>query len=130
MSRREPPVPPSILRQVVAGARGNPRTALRALSDLIVHDEEPERALSARSALERRAGELGRPHGMLMAELLERGSASPSDEALQRSLGVTRARLTQLLREMFEDGLVVAGHSPITGPGRPRTLYRPNLEQG
>jgi predicted ArsR family transcriptional regulator len=64
---------------------------------------------------------------MLMAELLDRGQASASDQALQRTLGVTRARLSQLLNELAAFGLVTAENERSEGPGRPRVIYRPDL---
>lgn len=128
LARRGTDIAGGVLGGVAAGAEGNPRAAIRALNDALVHGRDPSDQLVARGELLDRASELGRPHGMLMAELLDRGSASPSDEELQHALGIGRARLTQLFRDMHERGLVVAGHSAITGPGRPRTLYRPNLE--
>jgi hypothetical protein len=128
LARRVSDVPGSVLGGVAAGAEGNPRAAIRALNEAIVHGRDPTDVLAARGRLLERAADLGRPHGMLMAELLDRGSASPSDDDLQKTLGISRARLTQLFRTLFEHGLVVAGRSAIEGPGRPRTLYRPRLE--
>lgn len=121
---------PATLAKVAAGADGNPRVAIRALGEAIVNDRDPAEQLSGRGALLGRAAHLGRPHGMVMAELLDRGQASPSDEELQHSLGVSRARLTQLLRDLFKAGLVVADQDRATGQGRPRTSYRPALEDG
>lgn len=128
LTRRGADMPGSVLGTVAAGAEGNPRAAIRALNDALVYGIDPTEQFLARGVLLKRAAEIGRPHGMLMAELLDRGSASPSDEELQQRLGISRARLTQLFRDMYDHGLVVAGHSPIEGPGRPRTLYRPRLE--
>ena len=113
--------------RVAANANGNPRRALRALSDAIVHGTDPASTLTARAALETSASAVGRPHGMLMVELLERGQASASDVDLQKSLGVSRARLSQLLSDLLERELVVADVEGPSGPGRPRTVFRPAL---
>jgi energy-coupling factor transporter ATP-binding protein EcfA2 len=127
LARRAPDVAPETLGRVAAHASGNPRAALRALNDAAIHDRDPAQGLTARAKLLDQASALGRPHGMLMAELLDRGQASPSDELLQRTLGVTRARLTILLRQMLREGVVVADTEKPEGPGRPRTIYRPAL---
>ena len=115
------------LTQAAARARGVPRDALRALNDAIVHGRNPADVVAERAELLDRASSLGRPYGMLMAELLDRDQASPSDDDLQATLGLTRARLTHLLRELHEKGLVEAQSERPSGPGRPRTIYRPAL---
>ncbi|HWC26107.1 MAG TPA: ATP-binding protein [Solirubrobacteraceae bacterium] len=117
----------STLRLVAENARGNPRRAIRALGDAFARGADPASTLAARSQLETQASTIGRPHGMLMAELLERGQASASDDAVQRSLGITRARLNQLLRELLDHKLVIQDVEAPSGPGRPRTIYRPAL---
>jgi hypothetical protein len=130
LSRRaEPdqPWPRDLLVSAARGANGNPREAVRALSDALLHDRDPAGALDARGRLLDRATRLGRPAGLLMAELLDRGQASPSDEDLQRTLGVTRSRLTQLLRQLLADDLVTTESERANGPGRPRIVYRPSL---
>jgi hypothetical protein len=121
------PWPRDLLASVASGAQGSPREAVRALSDALVHDRDPAAALDARARLLTRASKHGRPAGLLMAELLDRGQASPSDDDLQRTLGVTRSRLTQLFRLLLADKLVMAESERPDGPGRPRTVYRPAL---
>jgi energy-coupling factor transporter ATP-binding protein EcfA2 len=120
------PVPESF-DKAAAAAHGNPREALRILSEDTVRDRDSTDPLEARGRLLNEASGLGRPHGMLMAELLDRGQASASDQALQRTLGVTRARLSQLLNELAAFGLVTAENERSEGPGRPRVIYRPDL---
>jgi DNA-binding MarR family transcriptional regulator len=117
----------SLVRNAAAAAGGNPREALRAVQDAILHDRDPAELSGRRSKLLDEASELGRSHGMLMAELLDRGQASPSDDDLQAALGLTRSRLTHLLRQLLEKSLVVAETDRQAGPGRPRTVYRPAL---
>ena len=115
--------------KAAAGARGNPREALRILSEDAVRDRDSSDPLQARGVLLDDASRIGRPHGMLMAELLDRGQASASDQALQRTLGVTRARLSQLFGELAAHGLVTAENERSERPGRPRVIYRPNLQR-
>jgi energy-coupling factor transporter ATP-binding protein EcfA2 len=130
LARRADPADPwprDLLVGAATGAGGSPREALRILSDALVHGRDPSALLDARTRLLDHATQLGRPAGMLMAELLNRGQASPSEEDLQASLGVTRSRLTQLLRELLAQELVVAESERADGPGRPRVVYRPAL---
>lgn len=121
--------PQRVIVSAASGAQGSPREAVRALSDALVYDRDPASVLDARSRLLDRASEHGRPAAMLMAELLDRGQASPSDEDLQRTLGVTRSRLTQMFRQLLADELVSAENERPAGPGRPRTVYRPAVPQ-
>lgn len=66
----------------------------------------------------------GRQGAMLLAEIWGRGAVSASDEALQRSLGLSRARLVQLLRELERAEILTAFPQPTPGStGRPRTMY-------
>ena len=116
--------------EIAAQARGNPRAALRAANGALVTGERPGSAASRRAELLSDARGLGRPHGMLMSELLDLGQASPSDEALQARLGLSRARITTLLRQLLEAGLVSNGTDRTDAPGRPKTMYRPRLEVG
>ncbi|MDQ3587173.1 MAG: hypothetical protein M3375_02315 [Actinomycetota bacterium] len=123
----ESPLERDLVISAAAGANGSPREALRALADAVVNDRDPGELLSKRARLLDDASRLGRAPGTLMAELLDRGEASPSDELLQATLGVTRSRLTQLFRELLNAKLVVAETERTGGPGRPRTIYRPAL---
>jgi energy-coupling factor transporter ATP-binding protein EcfA2 len=125
--RTDGDVPPSLIAASAEGAGGNPREALRALRYGIVNDVDPANFINARGRIQEDANALGRPAGMLMAELLSRGQASPSEIDLQDTFGITRARLNQIFRELLEQGLVVAETERADGPGRPRVIYRPNL---
>lgn len=116
-----------LIRAAAVGAEGNPRQALRALSFGVVNDQDPGVLLDERARLLEMAAQLGRAPAMLLAELLDRGQASPSDAELQESLGVTRARLTQMFHQLRENDLVISEPERADGPGRPRTVYRPNL---
>ncbi len=128
LSRRaEGELPGRLITAAAAGAEGSPRQALRALSYGVVNDEDPAVLLNERGRLLDEATQLGRAPSMLLAELLDRKQASPSDADLQDSLGVTRARLTQMFHQLAEHNLVVSETERAAGPGRPRTVYRPNL---
>lgn len=125
--QEDDPLPRALLIGAATGARGSAREALHALNSALVHGQDPATLLDERGRLLGEAAELGRGAGMLMDELLDRGQASPSDGDLQATLGVTRSRLTQMLRELLTRGLVVAESERPSGPGRPRTVYRPAL---
>jgi energy-coupling factor transporter ATP-binding protein EcfA2 len=116
-----------LVSSAASAGEGNPRKAIRALGDAVVNGRSPDDRLYQRGQLLERASEVGRAPAMLMAELLDREQASPSDEDLQATLGVSRARLTQMFRQLQDEGLVLAGAARPEGPGRPRTVYRPAL---
>jgi DNA-binding MarR family transcriptional regulator len=118
---------PKLLSQIAADARGNPRAAIRAANNALVHGGDAADELSARARLLDAAAQIGRPQGMLMAELLDLGQASPSDEALLDRLGLTRARVSTLLQQLLEADLVESTVERSDRPGRPRTVYRPAL---
>lgn len=132
LTRRYPPteeVDKELVLHAAVNAGGSPREALRAMSHGLLNDGDPAAFLEERGMLLERASRLGRTAGMLMAELLDRGQASPSEPELQDSLGLTRARLTQLFHVLQEHGLVVGEAARSSGPGRPRMTYRPNLKR-
>ncbi len=127
LQTRTDELPQALLSQIAADARGNPRAAIRAANDALVHGYDPTSELSARGRLLDAAAQLGRPHGMLMAELLDLGQASPSDEVLLDRLGLTRARVSTLLQQLLDANLVESAVERSDRPGRPRTVYRPAL---
>lgn len=127
LHKRTDELPPTLMSQIAADARGNLRAAIRAANDALVDGTDPADELSARARLLDTAAQLGRPQGMLMAELLDLGQASPSDEVLLSRLGLTRARVSTLLQQLLDAGLVDSGAERSDGPGRPRTIYRPAL---
>ncbi len=115
LARRADPAqlwPRDLLISAATGANGSPRQALRALSDALVHDRDPAAALDQRGRLLDRASELGRPAAMLMAELLDRGQASPSDDDLQKTLGVTRAPNSAAARAARQEPRDRRGRAP------------------
>lgn len=127
LQKRTDELPCELLSQIADDARGNPRAAIRAANDAIVRGDDPTGDLTARARLLDTAVQLGRPHGILMEELLDLGQASPSDEVLLERLDLTRARVNTLLQQLLEAGLVEAAVERSEGPGRPRTIYRPAL---
>lgn len=125
LERREAWWEPRVRAAIAANAAGNPRAAIQASNDAAIHGRDPLSDLQGRAGLLDTASRLGRPHAMLMAELLDRGQGGPSDDELRRSLGLSRPRLTKLLHELLEHDLVTASTERAEGPGRPRTVYRP-----
>jgi hypothetical protein len=71
------------------------------------------------------AGErAGRPGATLLGEMWGRAGVSASDAELQRRLGVTRNRLTALLRTLADAGVLSSYPEPREGKtGRPRMIY-------
>ena len=130
LKKRDKGLPQRQRQRIAAGAQGNPRAALRAANRAIIYGLEPADQWAERADVMERASALGRPHAMLMAELLDLGQASPSDDVLQHRLGLSRARLTQLLRELLDHELVETGVERPEGPGRPKTIYHPAIGRG
>ncbi len=114
----------SRLDALVAAGQGRPRQLLAAARDVALGSG---RQAGFAAALLAEAAKLGRPAGMLAAELQALGAASASDEELLRRLGWTRARATQVFRELLQAGIVEAHRERIPGSaGRPRTVYSLN----
>lgn len=101
--RRDPTLVNTVLKRVPL----RPRDLVAAARDGLLHAEDAPARFRVQGDLTERAAALGRPHAMLMYELLARGAASASDEALLQRLGYSRARLAQLLAEMQEAGLLI-----------------------
>ncbi len=127
LDNRTDELTPKLVSRIAADARGNPRAAIRAANNALVHGGDPADELSARTRLLDAAAQIGRPQGMLMAELLDLGQASPSDPTLLDRLGLTRARVSTLLQQLLEADLVESSVERSERPGRPRTVYRPAL---
>ncbi len=88
LRKRTDELPAALLSRIATDTRGNARAAIRAANDAIVHGDDPAADLTARARLLDTAAQLGRPQGMVMAELLDIGQASPSDEVLLERLGL------------------------------------------
>lgn len=104
-----------------------PRVLLAAARAVVLGERDDHRALARVAAMQQEAGRIGRAATMLLTELLDRGPVSASDEDLQRSLGWTRPRIVQVLKQLEGANLVVATTQPGR-TGRPRTLYAVNVD--
>ncbi len=69
------------------------------------------------------AGAIGRSAAEVVQALADLGPLSPSDERLLARLGCTRARASQVLRALYEHGLVTYRDVPADRPGRPNRVY-------
>lgn len=110
---------PTLVNTVIERVPWRPRDLVAAARDGLLHAEDAPARFRVQGDLTERAAALGRPHAMLMYELLSRGAASASDEALLQRLGYSRARLAQLLAQMQIAGLLVRqrdGRKVLFGP--------------
>lgn len=108
---------------LVSVGRIGPRQP-RALLALAAGEMPPHDPKRQYELMEQAAAVAGRPGAMLVAELWARDGVSASDEELQRSLGVTRNRLTELLRTLASHNILSSYAEPREGKtGRPRELY-------
>ena len=100
---------------------GNPRRLLRDLRRLTAEGGEAG-FLNGRDEQARRLRDLGRPAGMLVAELESLGPRSASDEELLRRLGWSRQRAAQVFDQLEGAGIVTDARQ--AGPrGRPRRVF-------
>lgn len=113
---------PDELMKVVSTSEGNPRRLVSAARERATEEASDERT-ARRQALLAVLGERGRAATMLVAELEARGSASASDEGLQKRLGWSRARLAQVFQELEKSGIVTSSSRSEGGPGRPKKVY-------
>jgi DNA-binding transcriptional ArsR family regulator len=98
----------------------------RALVALAYGEKRPVDLMPARQDLLLAGAEAaaGRAGAMLLAEMWDRGGVSASDRDLQRRLGVTRNRLTELLRALEDGGILHSHPERREGKtGRPRMIY-------
>lgn len=105
-----------------------PRNLLAAARDVLLADEDPTRWITNHYALQWRAAALSRPAAMLFSELMDLAPVSASDARLLDRLGWTRARASQVFKQLEDSGLVVVTGQTPEGPGRPRKLYAPNSQ--
>ena len=104
------PAPPPTPRALLDAARRDP-------DDPASADAERSRRLDAAAALG--------PSALEVARLLDDlGSVSAADDTARDRLGVTAARLSQILAQMYDEGLVTYEDVRAGGPGRPRRRYR------
>ena len=114
-------VPDSLLRDVAAAARGNPRQLVSLAREALVEGQSVDELVAARAASRDRALELGEAAARLFSYLEANGAASASDERMLRELRWSRSRATQVLRELEQAGLVEA--TSERGESGRRKLY-------
>lgn len=123
-------VPDGALGEIVDAAERTPRAVISAARAALGMGEVPSsrgaaEVLERRAQAHARAHALGRGAAMLVAVLQgQGGAASASDPELLAALGWTRARATQVLRQLEEAGLATGTESASGGAGRPRRVYR------
>jgi energy-coupling factor transporter ATP-binding protein EcfA2 len=114
-------VPHEVLEQIAAAAAETPRSLVQAARHVLAQTGSRPRA-QAQTA----AAALGRAPAMLVSVLQGMaGAASASDPDLLSKLGWSRARASQVMRQLEEAGLVTSAvAAPAAASGRPRKLYR------
>lgn len=123
LRKRQPTLPEATLRQI-ADVTATPRAALQAVRDALLSPAQDD-PLAATLWRQEHAAAIGRPHSMVMHELEALGGASASDEEFLRRLGWTRARASQVLKDLAEAKLVTAADEQTASAGRPRRVFRP-----
>ena len=104
----------------------NPRQLLAAARSIVLDADDAAATTSRLARQQARASAIGHPAAVLFSELIDRGAVSASDADLLETLGWTRSRVVQVMKQLEEDGLVVSSMESSDGPGRPRKLSRIN----
>jgi len=107
----------------LAGGGGQPRELIERARN-IDENSDPTAILASADEIRKILAGLSRPANMLYAEIRYRDPISASDDDIQQLMGWTRPRLTQVLGELEQAGLVEASEQARTGPGRPKKIYR------
>lgn len=113
--------------RLVRNSEGSPRQLLVGAREVALGTDTTAAEVDA---LLTAAETIGRPAAMLVAELRSLGAASASDAELLERLGWTRARATQVFKQLLDAGIVAATDERTPGTsGRPRKVYRLDTEQ-
>lgn len=107
----------------LAAGGGQPRDLIERARH-VDENSDPASILAAGDEIRRILGGLSRPANMLYAEIRHREPISASDADVQQAMGWTRPRLTQVLGELEDAGLVEGAEQPRSGPGRPKKVFR------
>lgn len=99
-----------------------PRDLLQLARSTDPADWTDEAARRARQQVE--ISKLGRPASMLAEVLDKLGPVSASDPRVAAEVGWTRARVSQVLRQLLDAGWVTYTETPSGKPGRPSRIYR------
>jgi DNA-binding transcriptional ArsR family regulator len=118
------PLDGPILEAIVEGSDGLPRSLVQGLRSVIVEGRSPEMASAERDERQRRLSLLGESALRIAEELEASGGSSASDEVFLARVGLSRASVTRLLRQMEAQGLVRAAQEVRETSGRPRRVYR------
>lgn len=112
------------LEALIESTDRTPRQLLDVARDVLMFHRPVSDVLEGLVWLQTEASKLGRTASMMVEVLRQRGPTSASDREFLQSLGLTRTRATQVLRELEEAGLVSATHegrrklyAVVTGPG-------------
>lgn len=114
--------PKDVLLALAAGG-GQPRELIERARH-VDENSDPASILAAGNEIRSILAGLSRPANMLYAEIRHRDPISASDEDVQQLMGWTRSRLTQVLGELEQAGLLEAAEQARTGPGRPKKIFR------
>ncbi len=114
--------PPRHLDAVLAAGAGNPRRLLRSAAALRAGAPLPDRDRATQTA---RATQIAGPlAGRLVEYLLDRGFAGASDPRLLRQVGASRQRVSEVLRQLEQAGLLESSAAHAPGhPGRPARRF-------
>jgi hypothetical protein len=112
----------SLLKQIVAEARGNPRRLLTLATEGLVEGRDIEVTSNAHARRTKAIAELGEAAQRVADELEANGPASASDEEFLSRLGMKRSRAAQILAELERAGIASGMTERVEGR-RPRKIY-------
>jgi DNA-binding transcriptional ArsR family regulator len=105
---------------------GSPRRLIELVRQVLVENRHPRDLFADEERISSVLDRFGPSASMLVDTMRNRGSVSASDEELLERLGWTRSRVTQLLKQLEEVGLVTSE----TEKGGRKKLYRLSTRNG
>lgn len=100
-----------------------PRDVLNLARKVIIDGGDAESEVGPHSAMSKRLESVTSAAALLARELMGQGAVSASDSDLQMRMGWSRARLTQVLKELEDAGIARSSQSSQGKTGRPKRMY-------
>lgn len=121
LERRLPDGPQALIEELV-GRVELPRELIALARETVLEGGAPAEAAQRINSVNERLARLSDLDQDIVSFVRAHGGTFSSDPALQDALGISQARLTRVLRDLVEQGILTR-RSERHGQGRPRTIY-------